>query len=64
MYGHFLFTVVHIGLQETLHHVSEDNGTLRVCAQVNVGGLEMEVVVHFTTIDGTASSTGQIFLRF
>ena len=55
---------MHIGLQEAVYHVSEDDGTLTVCAQINVRELEMEVAVNFTTIDGTASSTGQMFHKF
>ena len=55
---HSLSTAVEIGLQQTTYTISEDDGTLTICAQITTGELERQVVVNFTTIDNTATSTG------
>ena len=56
--NHSVFTVVEIGLQQTTYTISEDDGTLTICAQITIGELEREVVVNFTIMDNTATSTG------
>ena len=56
--NHSLSTAVEIGLQQTTYTISEDDGTVTICAHVATGELEREVVVNLTTIDNTATSTG------
>ena len=41
-----------------MYAVSEGDGMLLICVQINSGQLEREVVVNITTVDNSATSTG------
>ena len=53
-----LFTGVEIGLQMANYEVNEVDGNVRVCAILNDGTLERDVMVTLTSTDDSATSTG------
>ena len=55
---------VTIGFEQTLYVTTEGvNPSVELCAIITAGTLEREAVVRFSTMDGTATSTGWLHVH-